>query len=183
MVAANIYINWCHISWNASHDTGQHGFDLESKRKLITELNKYGRVMITSESPLPDEFDEYRITVPPERIHDLLYYATLYIGEGATMASECVVLGTPAIYVNTLGLGYLDEQEQSYGLVFNFTDPATAQEKALEKAEELLQNNDLKKEWRGKRQRMLGDKTDVTEFMVNFVETIGARYCGESQCF
>ncbi len=37
----------------------------------------------------------------------LLAYATLFIGEGATMASECAVLGTPAIYVNSLQLGYL----------------------------------------------------------------------------
>jgi len=160
------------VAWQASHDIGQHGFDLQSKRRLVTELEKYGRVLITSESPLPEEFERYRIIVPPERLHDLLYYATLYIGEGATVASECAVLGTPAIYVNTLRLGYLNEQEEHYGLVFNFCDPAIAQEQAMEKAVELLQRKNLKEEWQVKRERMLKDKIDVTGFMVKLVEDI-----------
>ncbi len=158
------------VSWRASHDIGQHGFDIQGKGKLIEELGKYGRVLVTSESPLPDEFERYRITVPAERLHDLIYYATLYVGEGATAASECALLGTPAIYVNTLRLGYLDEQEERYGLVYNFSDPERAQVQALEKAIELLKRNDLREEWQVKRKRLLKDKIDVTEFMVKFIE-------------
>ena len=46
-----------------------------------------------------------------------VYQLDLYIGEGATMASECAMLGTPAMYINTLGAGTLEEQEK-YGLIF-----------------------------------------------------------------
>jgi len=158
------------VAWQATHDIGQHGLDLQAKRRLVEELGKYARILITSESSLPEEFEKYRITVPPERMHDLLYYATLYIGEGATIASECAVLGTPAIYVNTLRLGYLDEQEKRYGLVYNFSDPETAQTEALEKALELLRRENLEEEWQAKRERLLSDKIDVTEFMVKFIE-------------
>ena len=35
-------------------------------------------------------------------MHNALKYASLFVGEGATMASECAILGTPAIYVNSL---------------------------------------------------------------------------------
>lgn len=158
------------VAWEAIHDIGHHGFDIQAKRELVAELEKYGRVLITSESPLPKEFEKFRITVPPERLHDLLYYATLCIGEGATVASECAILGTPAIYVNTLRLGYLDEQEDRYGLVYNFLNPETGQTEALKKALELLQRNDLKEEWQSKKERLLSDKVDVTEFMVKFIE-------------
>jgi len=158
------------VSWQAGHDIGQHGFDLKGKKRLVEELENYGRVLITSESPLPDEFNKYCITVHPKNLHDLLYYATLYIGEGATVASECAILGTPAIYVNTLRLGYLEEQEKRYGLVYNFSHPNTAQTQALETALKLIQRKDLKEEWQTKRQQLLNDKINVTDFMIKLVE-------------
>lgn len=165
------------VAWQAAHDRGHHGFDLNTKRRLVEEIEKYARVLITSEAPLPDEFERYRLMAPPERIHDLLYYATLYIGEGATVASECAVLGTPAIYVNTLQVGYLDEQEEKYGLVYNFLDPKRDQKEAVEKALELVRREDLKAEWRAKRERLLKDKVDVTEFIVDFVENCPRSFC------
>jgi predicted glycosyltransferase len=156
------------VSWNASHDFSQHGFT--SPRDIVAMLEPYGRIFITSEAKLDADLEKYRLKVPPEKIHDLLYYATLYIGEGATIASECAVLGTPAIYVNTLRLGYLDEQEERYGLVFNFSDPEMAQQQAIARAIGLLQSPGLKEAWQSRRQKMLKDKIDVTRFMVELVE-------------
>ena len=129
-------------------------------------LEKHGRVIITSESSLPKDFEKYRMAIPPEKIHDLLYYADMYIGEGATMASEAAILGTPSIYVNTLKLGYLEELEKKYGLVFNIPDP----KKAIKKIEELLKQKNLKKEWKNKTKKMLKDKIDVTKWIINFIE-------------
>lgn len=154
------------VAWQASHDIGQRGFGKTTKLRLVTELEKYATVFITSESPLPEEFKNHRLTIPPERIHDLLYYATMYIGEGATMASECATLGVPAIYTNPLRLGYLDEQEEGYGLIYNLQDA----EKVVQKATQLFQQQDLKQEWARKRKRLLKDKIDVTQFMMNFIE-------------
>ena len=156
------------VSWGASHDIGQHG--IKDKIALVRELEKYGRVFITSEGLLPKELEKYRIKVSPEKLHDLLYYASLYIGEGATTASECAVLGTHAIYVNTLRLGYTDEEEEKYNLVYNFSDKKTMEKQAFNKALKLLENNNLRKEGKRKRERLLKDKIDVTAFMVWFVE-------------
>ena len=158
------------VSWGASHDIGQRGLDLETKKELIKEIEKRAQVCITSEKPLTKEFEKYRITIPPEKIHDLLYYATMYVGEGATMASEAAALGTPAIYVNTLRLGYLDEQEERYGLVYNLSNPKTAQKDVLTKAIELLEDENLKNKWQRKKEKMLNEKIDVTKFMTEFIE-------------
>jgi hypothetical protein len=54
--------------------------------------------------------------------------------------------------------------------VFNYTASVADQEKSIEKGLELLQQLDIKKEWREKRKRMLADKVDVTAFLVWFVE-------------
>lgn len=156
------------VSWGGTPDVGQHGFT--DQKELIRELEGHGRIFITSEKPLSKDFEKYRITVPPEKIHDLLYYAAIYIGEGATMASEAAVLGTPAIYVNTLRLGYTDEEEEKYGLVYNFSDQKTAQKQAFEKAIELLENENLKREWQKRREKLLKDKIDVTKWMIEFIE-------------
>ena len=153
------------VSWGASHDRGQSGFGLDEGKHLIEGLSDYGRVFVISEDRRPD-LDEYRLDIAPERIHDLLHYATMYIGEGATMASEAACLGTPAVYVNTLTLGYLEEQEKRYGLTYNFRKSNAA----IKKVFELLEKNNLKSEWRNKRDKMLADKVDVTSWMVEFIE-------------
>jgi len=154
------------VSWSASHDVGQHG--IKNKIELVRELEKYGRVLITSEGLLPKELEEYKIKVSPEKLHDLLYYASLYLGEGGTMATESAILGTPSIYVSSLvgTMGNFIELEQKYGLVFNYKDP----DKTVEKAVELIQKANLKEEWKNKREALLKDKIDVTASMVWFVE-------------
>ena len=156
------------VSWGAIHDIGQQGLDQAAKRRLVGELKNFGRVLLTSEGPLPDEFEQYRISVPPERIHDLLYYAMMYIGEGATMATEAAVLGTPSIYISSLAskMGNFVELEEEYGMVFVFKDV----EPAIGKVAKLLQQPNLKQDWAQKRERLLTDKINVTKFMMDFVE-------------
>jgi predicted glycosyltransferase len=158
------------VSWQASHDVGYNGLTLDTKRKAVHEFEKYGRVFITSEKPLPEEFEKYRISVSPEKMHDLLYYATLLYGESATMASECAVLGTHAIFCDFAGRGYTDEEERDYNLVYNFKLDESSQENSIEKAVELLQDPALKTKGREKQKRLLNDKIDVTAFMVWFIE-------------
>ena len=158
------------VAWKAYHDTGRGGFNLETKRKLIKELEKYARVFITSESPLPPELEKYKITFSPEKIHDVLYFADLFIGDSQTMTTEAGVLGTPAIRCNSFvgenDMGNFIELEQKYGLIFNYDNP----NKAIEKAVELIQKPNLKEEWKKKREKLLKDKIDFTAFMVWFIE-------------
>ena len=156
------------VSWDASHDIGHKG--IIHKTRLVHELMPFGKVFISSEGVLPPELEQYRIHIPPDRLHHLLYYATLYIGEGATTASECAVLGTHALYVNTLRLGYTDEEEEAYGLVYTFSDPAAMEQDVIEKARELVQNKNIKAEGREKRVKLLKDKIDLTQYIIWFVE-------------
>jgi len=154
------------ISWDAIHDLGQNG--INNRVNLVRKLEKYGRVLITSEGTLEKGLEKYRITLSPEKFHDLLGYATLYLGEGATIATESAILGTPSIYVSSLAgtMGNFYELEQKYDLMYSFANS----DDALKKATELLQTPNAKKDWKIKRNRMLKDKIDVTEFMVWFIE-------------
>ena len=156
------------VAWASGHDVGDRGFtDLKA---TVETLSRYGRVLISSENPLPPDLARYGVTVSPEQIHHLLAFATLYIGESATMASESAILGIPSIFISTSTRGYTNEQERKYGLVYTFSGPKTAQQRGLEKAIELLNRPDLRAEWQTKREKMLSEMTDVTAFIVNIVE-------------
>lgn len=151
------------ISWRATHDIGHFGFSTEGKEKLISMLEKKGKVFITSEYELPQKFEKYRIKIPYHKIHDLLYYATMYVGEGGTMASEAAILGTPSIFVNTLTAGTFQDLEKNYQLMYCFTEEC----EAMKKIEELLKNKDIKNEWKQKSDKLFINKVDVTNFILN----------------
>ena len=90
------------VSWEAHHDIGQHGFSLQDKEKAIHDLAKYITVFISSEKPLPESLEKFRIHIPIEKMHDALAFAHLYLGEGGTTATEAALLGTPNIIINSL---------------------------------------------------------------------------------
>jgi predicted glycosyltransferase len=153
------------VSWNATHDFGQSGLTFDQKTALIEEILKYAKVFISSEKPLPPEWDKYALNIAPGRFHHALFFAAMYIGEGATTASECTMLGTPALYVNTISAGTLMQQER-YGLAFCFHDSIGL----INKVHELFNTTGLKDEFRKRRDNMLSQNIDVTSLLVWFVE-------------
>ncbi len=158
------------ISWRATHDSGHAGMTIENKIKAVHEFSKYGRVLISSEEKLPNELAKYKYNYEPEEMHHLMASADLIFGESGTMASEAAVLGVPAIYLDNDSRLYTQEQQQKYGLVFNYSESIEDQIKAIEQGIEILSRTDGKKEWQKRREQLLKDKIDVTAFLVWFVE-------------
>ncbi len=152
------------VSWQSSHDVGARG--ITDKVRFVEELARYGRVVITSEKKLPPELERYRVLVAPEKLHDLLAFATLCVGESATLAAEAACLGVPAIYIANTLRGYANELEKDYGLVYNFT----SQEEGMKKIKKLLSYKKLLSEFQTKRKKMLSEKIDFTLWMLGFVE-------------
>ncbi len=153
------------VSWNASHDKGQAGFSEQEKSKIVDYLASRYTVFITSEGDLPEKHHQYKIKIAPEDMHQVLAGAEFFVGEGATMAAESGVLGTPSIYVNTIRRSYNEDQEK-YGLVFNFQN----ENGVLEKIKEIEKIPNLKKTFADRRKKLLEDKIDITALMVWFVE-------------
>lgn len=149
-------------NWKSSHDVGEGGFDDISEVVAALEAAG-GTVRITSERSMDDDLDPYRVAIEPHRMHDVLAAADLFVGEGATMAVESAVLGTPAVYVNSLEVGNVDELADRYGLAYPFTGPRR-HERGLEKATALLA--DLDDRWERRREAMLADKRDATDVVL-----------------
>ncbi len=157
------------VGWWATHDRNESGLELAQKIALVKTLEKKMPVIVTSECDVPDEIRKNVYHGPPENIHHLLAFATLYVGESATMASECAVLGTPAIYIAKQGRGYTDD-EAKYGLVFNYTNQDF--DLALAKVIEISSNIDKFRETAAEGQRrLLAENIDVTEYMMKLFDT------------
>ncbi len=164
------------ISWTATHDVGLKGIKKGTELEIIKTLEQYGKVFITSERKLDKNLEKYKITISLDKMHSLLYFASLYIGEGGTTAVEAAILGTPSIHIEygdpnkpsaaSIFSGNFLELRDKYDLVYMFPD----QNEALKKAIEILENENSKRTWQKKREKLLNDKIDVTKFMVDFIE-------------
>jgi predicted glycosyltransferase len=166
------------FSWGAVHDRGHSGFTGEARAALLRRLGERARVFVLSEAPLAAEFDRYRLTVGPEKIHHLLHYARLYVGEGATMATEAGLLGTPSVYLSSLvgTMGNFDELAERYGLVY----ATRSADEAMREAVRLLEDPQSKAAWQEKRRRLLDEKTDVTAWMIDLARHVaGGASAGE----
>jgi len=154
------------VSWQAHHDIAQHGFADEQKMSFIKEIAKYAKPYISSESPLPGQLEAYRLDIPVHQIHHVMAFAALYVGEGATMASESAILGVPAVYVNTLESGNIDMLEE-YGLVKQTTDT----QQALKYCLDWLGDSQAKQRCMVANKKLLVEKIDITEYIVATIET------------
>lgn len=176
------------VKWDAWHDTQLvGGFTLDQKRTLIQRLQAHLRVFISSESELPADLEPYRIHIPIEQMHHVQAAAALFVGESATMASESVCLGTPAIYIDQVGRGYTDEEARE-GLLWMFRpvkDCSALQEseptwisggveECIAKAEELASPTFNREAYAKRHAAWLATKIDCTGFLTWFIENYPA---------
>lgn len=157
-------------SFKAHHDMREMGLTLLQKQKLIKMLDRYGRVLVTTERESPEIMKKYMFNASSETMHSFIFYAKMLIGDSQTMISEAAVLGTPAIRCNSFvdRISYLKEEEHKYGLTYGFKPNQF--NLMMKKIEELLEMPNLKADWQLRRQKMLAEKIDVTAFMVWLIE-------------
>ena len=155
------------VAWNASHDVGKHGLSDAEQLSLVRRLEAAGvRVWVSSEKPLSPELTPYKLTTPFALAHHVLAYAKLVYSEGATMASEAVVLGVHALYVNVIKSGSTREQSERFALMYNFNDGDDRYERALAQALVLLADPLLAQKGREKRQKLLREKVDINDYFI-----------------
>lgn len=154
------------VSWQASHDVHEIALTPDQQARIVDRLLQSGKVLISSEAPLPRTLAPHELRGPVHLMHHLLAYASVVVGESATVASEAAVLGTPAVFIAKTGRGYTDDQGLAYGLVE--TIPPSDFTNAMEAVERAIAMPASTRE--AKRERLLSDKIDLTDWMVEFFE-------------
>ena len=125
---------------------------------------------ISAERELDGEFEPYRIRINPLDMHHVLAFASRQIGDSQTMAAEAGVLGTPFVRFNDFvgRISYLEELETRFGLGFGVRPD---EPEVLLETVAGLAGRDLRDEWQGKRERMLGEKIALTPYFLEYLET------------
>jgi uncharacterized protein len=156
------------ISWNSIHDVGAQKISLETKRKLISTLENHGRVFISSEDhTVPEDLKKYLLPTKTHEFFDVLNSASCVVTEGATTAKEAAFLGVPTIYINALTGGDLDNVVDEYKLIEHFPTEVGL----FDKLDEMLNNPELKNLWLQRRDRLISEKIDVTDWMIKLIES------------
>jgi hypothetical protein len=157
------------VSWKASHDIGLTGWSQKTLRRVVKALTSKGRVLISSESNLPSDLSRFRYTGLQSAIHHVMGHCRLVIGESATMASEAVVMGVPAIYAAPSYRGYIAEQQDRYGMAAFVREPSA--NPILSAIDHFLKtsNEELAFRHRG----LINDCVDVPKFVSDTLVKIG----------
>ncbi|MFW9965415.1 MAG: DUF354 domain-containing protein, partial [Candidatus Sifarchaeia archaeon] len=148
------------VSWKATHDWGQSGIaDLPS---LVKYLKKFGKVILSMESDVSSNLKDYTMRIAPEDMHSMLAYARAYVGEGATMASESISLGTPSVYLNSQIAGTIDA-EQEAGLLYHII-PSNNMDDRIQKTIDQIMATPTEK-FRARGRKFISNKIDVVDFI------------------
>lgn len=117
------YVLIRYIAYDAQHDRKAHPVSAQMKKEIITELSKHYKVLVSCENSVVDEFyAPYLFVISPEKMHDLIAFARYFVSEGATMACEAGLLGTPYLFINPLKVGNVNLQEHLYSHVSQCVD-------------------------------------------------------------
>jgi len=159
---------------NAYHDISAHahGVDNDTARKLIALLEPYGQVYISSERPLSEDLERYRLRINTLDIHHVMAFASLFIGDSQSMAVEAAMLGVPSVRFNDFAgrIGVLEELEKKYQLTFAV--PTTQPDRLYATINTLISTPNLRELFQERRNRMLNDKIEVASFITQFIEGI-----------
>ncbi|GAB2771855.1 DUF354 domain-containing protein [Rhabdobacter roseus] len=151
------------IAWNANHDLNRYGFSDQEKISLIDLLSRYGKVFISSEGALPTSLEAYRIKIPASAMHSALHYASLYIGDSQTMATEAALLGTPSVRYNSFvgpnDMSNFIVMENQFGLLKN----CASYKEVQDYVSSLLTQANPKQEWLDKREVYYKNVGDINQ--------------------
>jgi len=153
------------VDWSASHDLGHKGLSTSVVQQLISIIKDQTEIKLLSEKPLPTELQPYALQIEPHHLHDYLSRVKLYIGEGASLASECALMGIPAIYVNSRSAGVIEAQAAA-GLLYHFKNS----DGVMQKVQELLSDANTLANHKTRANQFLKDQINLSRFLVWFIE-------------
>lgn len=157
--------------WFANHDINKSGFTDSEKENLAAALSQYAQVFISSEVELSLNLKKHELSIPASKIHDILHYASLYIGDSQTMATEAALLGTPALRCNSF-VGESDMSnfiilEEKYNLIYNYKRYDDIKKAAIN----IIKNPNSKKNWLKKRKIYFNNTNDINLQIIEILES------------
>lgn len=149
------------VANTATHDIGLEGFSRSTLDRLIERLSRDGKVLISSEAPLPDDLKPLAVPLSASAFHHVVAASDLIVTDGNTVAAEAAVLGVPSIRMTGLTpRSYLIMLEKEFRLTFGYSPNDV--DAFHERLEQLLTAPNIGAEWHQRRLAMLETLQDPT---------------------
>ena len=158
-------------SLGAYHDYGIKGLTKQLIRKVIGKCELAGySVKLSAEFKVDTEFEKYKLDIDVIDMHHVLAEASILISDSQSMSVEAAVLGTPSIrYSGFAGrISVLEELEKSYELTTGV--PIGNDDYFLKILDGYLLMPELKDEFQVRKNKMLKDKINVSDFLLWLLE-------------
>lgn len=159
-------------SFDAAHDIGlPQGLTLDDWKRLIDFLSPQIMPVILSEIRLPQELSKFSADIPPKLFHTVLAGAEMVISDSCTITTEAAILAVPAIFCHPdpSDLMNFSALKKKYSLIFQTTDI----EEILAMARQILENQEIRNGLLKRRDLLLSESQDVTEYIVDAIERWG----------
>ena len=89
------------VRWDALHDRGEEGFRREDATRLLQGLAGKMKIVLSSESTPPPEFVPYAAKVRVDRMHHVMAFSRLVVGESPSMCAEASLMGVPSVLASS----------------------------------------------------------------------------------
>jgi uncharacterized protein len=121
------------VRWDAVHDRGERGFTSTDAVRLIRQLSSSMEVVLTSETEPPQELRKFARQVRVDRMHHVMAFASLVVGESPSMCAEASLMGVPSVLASSWAgnCGNMKILENQYGLMKVYDRGDAAVEAAL----------------------------------------------------
>ena len=146
----------------AHHDIGQKGISNDLWKKIQKMCFGY-EIVISAENNVSHQID-------PWDLHHVLAFSKLLISDSQTMTIEGSVLGIPSVKINSFKdmSSVIQELESKYKLSLGYLPQEEAE--ILNTINKLLINDDTESIWAKRREKMLEDKVDYNQWLIEFFE-------------
>jgi uncharacterized protein len=147
---------------DSAHDHNQQGVPAALASALVDRLGRDMRVLVSTESPLPEEWTHLGFPLPARQMLDAMAAARIVVGDSGSMIGEAAMLGTPAVFLGSFAhqRTYLVDLERSWGLVRVFLPNES--DEMLRTVQELVEDPTTESEWQERRAKMLDHAVDVS---------------------
>jgi len=89
------------VRWDAVHDQGEKGFSAEDAIRLIEQLSSRMKVVLTTETPPPEAIRKFAVAIRIDRMHHVMAFAKLVVGESPSMCAEAALMGVPSVLASS----------------------------------------------------------------------------------
>lgn len=153
----------------AYHDEGMKGISEGLLISIIAQLKKNGITpIISAEGKVDERYAPLLLNIDASDMHSILAHAKLLICDSQSMSVEASMLGIPSLRYSSFSgrISVLEELEHHFGLTFGF--PVSKSAALLSQLETVLEMDDFEAVFQQRRQNMLSEKINVSDFLFWF---------------